>query len=250
MSAPAPTKVDTDASLKLLEDKLKRLEYKFSKQYIVVEDLRTSMVQLKDALAKSVSSAVEEEKYADLAAMVKLNTHNIQNLSSIVATALAANNKPAVQTSLSTQVEVQARPLQTKPGEECHMYHCFKLHVRATGRNNAEQTCRGEGGHLVMAKTRELYDFVVQMKNRHHRDAQFWFGARYTDDTDWVYPDGTSVADAVPWAQNEPNDQNNYHCSHIVFGAKDDDSRRDLVADADCYSRFIFVCERVVALTT
>ncbi|XP_078605987.1 uncharacterized protein LOC144878841 isoform X2 [Branchiostoma floridae x Branchiostoma japonicum] len=230
--------------------KVKRLEEKFSKQYITVESLKRSMTELKDTLAKSINSVSDDAKYDHLAAMMKQNSNAIQNISDTLKAVVAGQSKPSVQSTPPPK----ERPMQPQPvpesngnNEECLMQHCFKIHRDTANREQAEQTCQADGGHLVMAKSADLYDFVVRMKNQVSQDDQFWFGVKFTDDRVWLYPDGTPVVDAVPWAHSEPNDTNNYKCSHIVFGNKNDPGRKDLVADAHCSARFSFICQRTTA---
>ncbi|XP_035685029.1 snaclec 7-like [Branchiostoma floridae] len=182
--------------------------------------------------------------------MMKQNSNAIHNMTDTIKALVAGQSKPKVQTtSPPRQGPMQPQPVPASNGnnEECLMQHCFKVHEARLNREQAEQTCQADGGHLVMAKSAYLYDFVVRMKNQVSRDDQFWFGAKFTDDRVWLYPDGTPVVDAVPWAQNEPNDHNNYKCSHIVFGNKNDPGRKDLVADAHCSYRLSFICERTTA---
>ncbi|CAH1272385.1 MRC1 [Branchiostoma lanceolatum] len=269
MMAPALPKGENDASVKLLEGKVKHLDEEFTKQYKTVETLKRTMTELKDTLAKSVTSVFDEfeAKYVYLATMVKQNSNNIQNITDIVTAVVAGMSKPKVPTPTLPKVPTPSLPKEPTPSlpkeptpslpkvdpngnglvEECLNQHCFKVHKEPAIRDQAENICQQEGGHLVMAKSADLYDFVVHLKNQASPDRQFWFGAKYTDDRVWIYPDGKPVVDAVPWARNEPNDFNNYKCSHMVYGNKDDPGRKDLVADASCSSRFLFICERTTA---
>jgi len=130
---------------------------------------------------------------------VKLNGENV---------CLGEGSSP-IMTSASSSVSVSTKPKGCPAGWDVLGSNCYKAFESELNWQDAENHCKGQGGHLASIHSKEENDFVAGLASPFHDEP--WLGG--TDVTgSWVWSDGSPFS-FIAWGPDQPdNAGGKEHC--------------------------------------
>ena len=127
-------------------------------------------------------------------------------------------------------------------GSSCYRFVVPTLQIRQKSWEDARANCLGYGADLVSIRNSMEMDFIYNTTSQ-LGNLKFWIGFFRNKTTNfpkegWVWSDGSSSNNTIPWSRGEPNNyKNNENCAEFFARSKD-------WSDNDCAKSFAYICKR------